>query len=175
MYTMGLWMPQLVKSVASGYSNRLMGLLVMMPPLVGLPVMVPMPRSPDRKQERRYHAAIPAIAAGIALASLGAAQSMFPTIVLLSFAALGIYSVYGPLYSLPADFLTGFAAASGIALVSSLANLGGFAGPYATGWISEKTGSLYGGLAVAGVFLFVSLRLMFLLPRKLPPRRCKKR
>jgi len=52
---------------------------------------------------------------------------MFPTIVLLSFAALGIYSVYGPLYSLPADFLTGFAAASGIALVSSVANLGGFA------------------------------------------------
>ena len=167
MYTMSFWMPQLVKSVSSGYSNSLIGLLVMIPHLVGLPVMVLMSRSSDRKQERRYHAAIPAIAAGIALASLGAAQSMFPTIVLLSFAALGIYSVYGPLYSLPADFLTGFAAASGIALVSSLANLGGFAGPYATGWISQKTGSLYGGLAVAGVSLFASATLMLLLPRRL--------
>ena len=166
MYTMSFWMPQLVKSVSGGYSNSLIGLLVMIPHLVGLPVMVLMSRSSDRKQERRYHAAIPAIAAGIALASLGAAQSMFPTIVLLSFAALGIYSVYGPLYSLPADFLTGFAAASGIALVSSLANLGGFAGPYATGWISQKTGSLYGGLAVAGVSLFASATLMLLLPRK---------
>ena len=167
MYTMSFWMPQLVKAVSSGYSNSLIGLLVMIPHLVGLPVMVLMSRSSDRKQERRYHAAIPAIAAGIALASLGAAQSMFPTIVLLSFAALGIYSVYGPLYSLPADFLTGFAAASGIALVSSLANLGGFAGPYATGWISQKTGSLYGGLAVAGVSLFASATLMLLLPRRL--------
>ena len=167
MYTMSFWMPQLVKSVSSGYSNSLIGLLVMIPHLVGLPVMVLMSRSSDRKQERRYHAAIPAIAAGIALASLGAAQSMFPTIVLLSFAALGIYSVYGPLYSLPADFLTGFAAASGIALVSSLANLGGFAGPYATGWISQKTGSLYGGLAVAGVSLFASATLMLLLPKRL--------
>jgi sugar phosphate permease len=167
MYTMSFWMPQLVKSVSGGYSNSLIGLLVMIPHLVGLPVMVLMSRSSDRKQERRYHAAIPAIAAGIALASLGAAQSMFPTIVLLSFAALGIYSVYGPLYSLPADFLTGFAAASGIALVSSLANLGGFAGPYATGWISQKTGSLYGGLAFAGVSLFASATLMLLLPRRL--------
>jgi ACS family tartrate transporter-like MFS transporter len=167
MYAISFWMPQLVKSVSSGYSNSLIGLLVMIPHLVGLPVMVLMSRSSDRKQERRYHAAIPAIAAGIALASLGAAQSMFPTIVLLSFAALGIYSVYGPLYSLPADFLTGFAAASGIALVSSLANLGGFAGPYATGWISQKTGSLYGGLAVAGVSLFASATLMLLLPRRL--------
>jgi ACS family tartrate transporter-like MFS transporter len=94
-------------------------------------------------------------------------HSVFPTVVLLSFAALGIYSVYGPFYSLPGDFLTGFATASGIALVSSLANLGGFAGPYATGWISQKTGSLYGGLAVAGVSLFASATLMLLLPRRL--------
>jgi len=167
MYSMNFWMPQLVKSLSSGISNSLIGLLSMIPHLVGLPVMVLVSRSSDRNQERRFHAAIPAIAAGIALASLGATHSIFPTIVLLSFAALGIYSVYGPFYSLPGDFLTGFAAASGIALVSSLANLGGFAGPYATGWISQKTGSLYGGLAVAGVSLFASATLMLLLPRRL--------
>jgi ACS family tartrate transporter-like MFS transporter len=167
MYTMNFWMPQLVKSLSSGYSNSLIGLLVMIPHLVGLPVMVMVSRSSDRKQERRFHAAIPAIAAGIALASLGATHSIFPTIVLLSVTALGIYSVYGPLYSLPGDFLTGFAAASGIALVSSVANLGGFAGPYAIGFISQKTGSLYEGLAVAGVSLFASATLMLLLPRKL--------
>ncbi len=167
MYTMNFWMPKLVKSLSAGYSNSLIGLLVMIPHLVGLPVMVLVSRSSDRRQERRYHAAIPAITAGIALASLGATHSVFPTVLLLSFAALGIYSVYGPFYSLPGDFLTGFAAASGLALVSSLANLGGFAGPYATGWISQRTGSLYGGLAVAGVSLFASATLMMLLPRRL--------
>jgi sugar phosphate permease len=165
MYSVNFWMPQLVKSLSSGVSNSLIGLLLLIPHLVGLPIMVMVSRSSDRKQERRFHAAIPAIAAGIALASLGATPSIFPTILLLSFAALGIYSVYGPFYSLPGDFLTGFAAASGIALVSSLANLGGFAGPYATGWISQRTGSLYGGLAVAGVSLFASATLMLLLPK----------
>jgi predicted MFS family arabinose efflux permease len=166
MYSMNFWMPQLVKSLSSGISNSLIGVLSMIPHLAGLPVMVLVSRSSDRNQERRFHAAIPAIAAGMALASLGITHSIYPTILLLSFAALGIYSVYGPFYSLPGDFLTGFAAASGIALVSSLANLGGFAGPYATGWISQKTGSLYGGLAVAGVSLFASATLMLLLPKK---------
>ena len=167
MYGMNFWMPQLVKSVSSGISNSLIGLLVMIPHLVGLPVMVMVSRSSDRKQERTFHAAIPAIAAGIALASLGATHSIFPTIILLSFAALGIYSVYGPFYCLPGDFLTGFAAASGIALISSVANLGGFAGPYAIGWIKDQAGSLYGGLAVAGVSVLASAILMLLLPRRL--------
>jgi sugar phosphate permease len=166
MYSMNFWMPQLVKSLSSGISNTLVGLLSMIPHLMGLPVMVMVSRSSDRKQERRFHAAIPAIAAGIALASLGATHSVYTTILILSVAALGIYSVYGPFYSLPGDFLTGFAAASGIALVSSLANLGGFAGPYAIGWIKDQTGSLYGGLAVAGVSLFASATLMLLLPRR---------
>jgi ACS family tartrate transporter-like MFS transporter len=167
MYTLNFWMPQLVKSLSSGNSNSLIGLLVMIPHLVGLAVMVMVSRSSDRKQERRFHAAIPAIVAGIALASLGAAHSIFPTILLLSLAALGIYSVYGPFYSLPGEFLTGFAAASGIALISSVANLGGFAGPYAIGWISQKTGSLYGGLAVAGISVLASATLMLVLPRRL--------
>ncbi len=167
MYGMNFWMPQLVKSLSSGISNSLIGLLLMIPHLVGLPVMVLVSGSSDRKQERRFHAAIPAIAAGIALASLGLTHSIFLTILLLSFAALGIYSVYGPFYCLPGDFLTGFAAASGIALVSSVANLGGFVGPYAIGWIKDQIGSLYGGLAVAGVSLFASATLMLLLPRRL--------
>jgi len=167
MYGMNFWMPQLLKSLAGGNSNSLIGILVMIPHLVGLPVMVMVSRSSDRKQERRFHAAIPAIAAGLALVSLGVTHSVFPTILLLTLAALGIYSVYGPFYCLPGDFLAGFAAASGIALVSSVANLGGFSGPYAIGWISQKTGSLYGGLAVAGVSLFVSATLMLLLPRRL--------
>jgi MFS transporter, ACS family, tartrate transporter len=167
MYGMNFWMPQLVKSLSRGISSSLIGLLLMIPHLVGLPVMVMVSRSSDRKQERRFHASIPAVIAGIALASLGLTHSVFLTILLLTFAALGIYSVYGPFYCLPGDFLTGFAAASGIALVSSVANLGGFAGPYAIGWISQKTGSLYGGLAVAGVSLFASAMLMLLLPRRL--------
>ena len=97
--------------------------------------------------------------------SLGATHSTFSSVFFLCFASLGIYSVYGPFYSLPSEFLTGFAAASGIALISSVANLGGFAGPYAIGLVSQKTGSLYDGLALTGVSLFVCATLASLLPK----------
>jgi ACS family tartrate transporter-like MFS transporter len=167
MYSISFWMPQMVRSLSSLYSNTTVGFLVMVSYLVGLLAMVVVSRSSDRKLERRYHAAIPAFIAGIALLSLGASSgSTFSTIALLSCAALAIYSVYGPFYSLPSEFLTGFGAASGIALISSVANLGGFAGPYAIGMISQRTGSLYGGLALCGVSLFVCATLALLFPKR---------
>jgi ACS family tartrate transporter-like MFS transporter len=158
------WMPQEVKALSSLYSNTTVGLLVMIPHLVGLVAMVWISRSSDRTLERKYHAAIPAIVAGIAFVSLGATRSTFLSVALLSCVAAGIYSVYGPLYSLPGEFLTGYSAASGIAVISSVANFGGFVGPYAVGAISTRTGSLYGGLALAGMSLLISATLMLLLP-----------
>jgi len=168
MYSLSFWMPQFVKSLSSLYSNTTIGFLVMIPYLAGLLAMVLVSRSSDRKMERRYHVAIPAAVAGIALVSLGATHSTFSSIFFLCFASVGIYSVYGPFYSLPCEFLTGFAAASGIALISSVANLGGFAGPYAIGVISQRTGSLYAGLALTGVSLFVCAALASLLPIRAP-------
>ena len=79
---------------------------------------------------------------------------------------MGIYSFMGPFWTMPSEFLTGYSAASGIALINSIANLGGFVGPYAIGAISEKTGTLYGGLALAGLLLLVSATLILLVPRK---------
>jgi ACS family tartrate transporter-like MFS transporter len=159
-------MPQFVKSLSSLYSNTTIGFLVMIPYLVGLLAMVLVSRNSDRTMERKYHAAIPALIAGIALVSLGGAHSAFSSIFFLCFASLGIYSVYGPLWSLPSEFLAGFAAASGIALISSVANLGGFVGPYLVGMVSQRTGSLYGGLALTGVSLFFCTALASLLPKK---------
>ena len=166
MYAQSFWVPQLVKSVSGGYSNSVVGLLVMIPYLVGLVGMILVSRSSDRRLERKYHAAIPAIAAGIAFVSLSASHSVFLSIGLLSFVVLGLYSLLGPLWSLPSEFLTGFSAASGIALITSVGILGGFVGPYAVGLIRQRTGSLYGGLAFAGVSVLVSATLVLLLPMK---------
>ncbi|PYU79411.1 MAG: hypothetical protein DMG50_23935 [Acidobacteria bacterium] len=166
LYSMSFWMPQLVKSLSRLYSNTVVGFLMMIPHLVGLLAMILVSRSSDQKLERRYHVAIPAIIGGIALLLLGRTSSPFLSIALLSFVALGIYSFYGPFFSLPSQFLTGFSAASGIALINSVGSLGGFAGPYAIGAISVRTGSLYGGLAAVGVSLLVSATLVLVLPRE---------
>jgi MFS family permease len=165
-YALNSWAPQLVKSLSSSYSNSMVGLLVTIPYLAGLAAMIFVSRSSDRKLERRYHVAIPALTGGAALVLLGTTRSPFYSVTLLTFLAVGIYSFYGPFWALPNEFLTGFAAAAGIALVNSIGNLGGFVGPYMIGAIATKTGNLYGGLALAGVSLFLSATLVLLLPRR---------
>ena len=68
--------------------------------------------------------------------------------VALTIASMGTASSTAPFWTLPASFLTGSAAAGGIALINSIGNLGGFAGPYAIGWIKDATGDITLGLVV---------------------------
>ncbi len=165
LYAMSFYMPQSVKSLSSGYSNTAVGLLVMVPHLAGLAAMILVSRSSDRRLERRYHAAIPLVVGGVALMLLGATRSPVLSVVLWSFVAMGIYSFFGPFFAIPSNFLAGFSAASGIALINSVGNLGGFAGPSIIGALANGRRGMYGGLALAGVSLFVSAALMLLLPK----------
>jgi len=170
-FTMIFWMPQLLKSFSNQYSNTTVGLLVMIPYFAALPVMILVSRSSDRTLERRYHAAIPAIIGAIALMLLGtmATGSLFLSVVLWCFVASCIQSFVAPFWSLPNEFLTGFSAAAGIALINSIGNLGGFVGPYAMGAINKWTGSFHGGLAFAGISLFTSAMLILAFRKRFTP------
>jgi MFS transporter, ACS family, tartrate transporter len=166
LYWMSFWMPQLLKSLSSLYSNTLVGFLVVIPQLVGLVGMVLVSRSSDRSLERRFHTAIPAIIGGTALLLLTTTHSPIASIVLLSLMAAGIYSFIAPFFTLPSEFLSGISAASGIALINSVANIGAFIGPSTVGAITGKTKSFSGGMAFAGASLLLSATLALLLPRK---------
>ena len=74
-YALTSWAPQLVKSLSPSYSNSMVGLLVAIPYLVGLAAMILVSWSSDRKLERRYHAAIPALLGGMGLLLLGTTRS----------------------------------------------------------------------------------------------------
>jgi MFS transporter, ACS family, tartrate transporter len=128
-------------------------------------------RSSDRTLERRYHAAVPAMVAALSLILLGAAGTIppFAYVVFWCLVASGVYSIYGPYWSLPNEFLTGFSAAAGIALINSFGNLGGFVGSYAIGAINKRTGSFRGGLVLAGVSLFISAILILALRKGISP------
>jgi ACS family tartrate transporter-like MFS transporter len=167
-FSMIFWMPQFMKSLSNQYSNTILGLLVMIPYIVALPVMIFVSRNSDRTLERRYHVAIPEIVAAIALIGLAAtpAHSAFSYVALWCLVASGMNSLYAPFWSLPSEFLTGFSAAAGIALINSFGNIGGFVGPYVMGAINKQTGSFRGGLVVAGISLFVSAMLILALRKR---------
>ncbi len=97
---------------------------------------------------------------------LGRIGSSWLALAFLAIAVSGVYSFCGPFFSLPGEFLTGVSAASGIALINSITNLGGFIGPYAIGVVSQRSSSLYGSIALAGVSLFVSATLMLVLLKR---------
>ena len=166
LYTLTFWAPQLLKSVSGQYSNSAVGVLVMIPHLVGVFAMVLVSRSSDRRLERRYHAAIPVLIGAVALLLMGTFHSPLFLLALLSLLAAGVYSFPGPFWALPGEFLTGLSAAAGIGFINSIGNLGGFVGPYAIGVISGWTGGIYRGLALLGIPLLFSAMLLLLLPKK---------
>ncbi|HVH59111.1 MAG TPA: MFS transporter [Candidatus Sulfotelmatobacter sp.] len=164
-YTLSFYAPKLVESLSSEYSYSLVGYLVMIPYLAALAGMILVGRSSDRRLERRYHAAISLLVGGIGFLSLGAVHSPFVTIVLLCLLAIGYCSSLSPFWAMPSEFLSGFSAASGIAIINSVGNLGGFFGPSMVGFITQRTGALHGGLAFAGVSMLVAATLVLLLPK----------
>jgi D-galactonate transporter len=143
-YGVGFWLPQIVKGF--GLSNLATGFVTAIPYVVGTAAMVWFGRRSDRKQERRWHAA-----AGLALAAGGIALSTAlddPTLkmIALSVGAAGVFGVLPVFWTLPTAFLSGSAAAAGIAIINSIGNLSGFAGPYAMGYLRDLTGSFASGL-----------------------------
>jgi MFS transporter, ACS family, tartrate transporter len=167
-YTFGFWLPQVMKSVLGEQSNSMIGYALMIPGFAALISMILVSRHSDRTLERRYHIAALDAFAGIALLLLGAPRSIPFSLVLFSAVAIGAYSSLPIFFSLPGEFLTGFSAAAGIALVTSIANLGGFAGPFTVGLIRQKTGSFFTGLIIAGLFFLISAGLALLLPKQVP-------
>jgi len=75
--------------------------------------------------------------------------------IALTLATLGFCAAFGPFWSLPTALLTGTGAAAGIALVNSMGNAAGFAGPYIVGVLKEATGSFSAAL----LFLAAALAL----------------
>jgi MFS family permease len=168
-YTFSFWLPQIMKSVLGSRSNTAIGFLVMIPNLLGLIAMILVSHHSDHTVERRCHMATSLAVSGIALLLLGAPRSPFLSVVLFSAVAIGAYSFLPVFFSVPSEFLSGFSAAAGIALVTSVANLGGFVGPYTVGIVRQKTGNVYTGLICAGVFFLIAASLALALPRRALP------
>ena len=161
-YALTLWLPQIVRGF-SGLNDLQIGFVSAIPNLVAAMAMIIVGAHSDRTGERCLH--IAAISAVSALGFLGCALVRSPVlaVIFLSLAAGGI-SAHGPFWPLPSMFLTGAAAAGGIALINALAALSGFAGPYAVGLLTGASGDFRNGLLLlafvplAGMALALRLR-----------------
>jgi MFS family permease len=157
-YGVGFFLPQIIK--AMGTSNSVANYLASLPFLAGIASILVFGELSDRFKNRRK--TILAFCILITAIGLGGAATMgpnFAAIALIAIAAIGTYGCKAPFWPLPSMFLTGSAAAAGIGLISAIGNLGGFIGPYVTGWARDATGGyvaglyLLAGFAVAGALV----------------------
>ncbi|GER15596.1 MFS transporter [Variovorax boronicumulans] len=160
--TIAFWTPSIVKELGvKGTLN--IGLLSAIPFILGTVAMVLNGMHSDTTGERRRHCAYATLIAGVGLVATGVLieQPVF-AMVALSFATIGILAAFPVFWSIPASFLTGTAAAGGIAFINSVGNLAGFAAPFTMGWLKTSTGSVAAGLyAVAGLEIIATLVLLY--------------
>ena len=164
-YTMVFWLPTLIKSwgIADLF---LIGIYAAIPNIFGIIGMVLIGRSSDRTKERRWHFAACALIAATGLAMTIVTQGNFiGSMVGLCIATVGIASATPLFFTITSEYLSKAAAAGGIALISSLGNLGAAVSPSVTGAINAATGnpanSMYLVIAlylVAAVLLLRSVR-----------------
>ncbi|MBB3223090.1 MFS transporter [Pseudoduganella umbonata] len=166
-YVITFWLPAIVKSF--GVSDPLrIGLLTAIPYIIGAIGMVVLGKSSDRTRERRWHAAGAAFLGGAALVvSTLVPGNLTLALVALSFAAIGILATMPLFWAMPAAYLSGPAAAGGIALINSLGLVGGFVSPFVIGWFKTTTGSVDGGLYfVAAMMVLGAIVLLVGIPAK---------
>ncbi|MDQ2821024.1 MAG: MFS transporter [Pseudomonadota bacterium] len=163
LYTLGIWAPQIIKQL--GVSTMTVGYLNAIPPIVSVVAMILWSRHSDRTGERTWHVILACLTASAGLAIAANSHGMVGLIVALTIVNVGISCAKPPLWSMPTTFLSGAAAATGIAAINSLGNLGGFVGPAMIGWIKDKTGSYNGGLYFVSGLLLISAITTLLLAR----------
>ncbi len=161
LYTLGIWSPLIISGFGTGPFTT--GLLNAVPPIAAVIVMILWARHSDRTGERTWHVAIACAVAAAGLLLAANSASIAAVIASLILVNTGVSAAKPPLWSMPTKFLTGAAAASGIAAINSIGNLGGFAGPFIIGFIRDRTGSFEGGLIAVAIALFFSAALVVIL------------
>ena len=107
-------------------------------------------RHSDRKGERVWHLALPALLAGAGFLFGSFSGNLYASITAFTLGAIGIYATLPVFWTLPTALLTGTAAAGGIAVINSFGNLSGYLGPFAIGWLKESTQGYAAGLSLIG-------------------------
>lgn len=154
MYGLSFWLPQIVKGF--GLSLTATGMVSALPYLAASVAMVLWGRRSDAHGERVWHIALPAFLGGAALIAGTFTSGLVPEMVLMTVAAIGIFTALPVFWTLPTALLTGAAAAGGIALINAIGNIGGFIGPYLVGWLQAHGASPANAVASLACFALLA-------------------
>jgi ACS family 4-hydroxyphenylacetate permease-like MFS transporter len=159
-----VWAPLIVKSFSADASNRTIGLLAAIPQIATIIAMIVWGRRSDRRQERRWHLALPmlASAAGWVLTAMSASPVLQLFGVCL--ASAGSYTAMSIFWTTPDQALSLQARALGIAVINAMGNIGSALNPLIVGWLRDTTHSFASGLLFAAALMAAGVLIVLLLP-----------
>lgn len=160
IYAVNFWLPSILK--ADGVTDTMrIGLYTTIPYLAAVIGMVVVGRSSDRRGERRWHSALPSLAAGVSLAvATMSGGHLVVSLLFMTIATLMMWAAYTVFWAIPSEYLKGDVAAGGIALINTIGLLGGFLSPTIIGFAQSMTGSLHAGLYVMVALLVIGAGLL---------------
>jgi ACS family tartrate transporter-like MFS transporter len=162
MYGITLWLPIAVRSL-SGLSYFATGVVASVPFIATAITMALVGMHSDRVRERRWHIAVPAFVGALALVTISHSTSAVVVITGMTIAMMGAESMTGPFWAM-ATVLVSANAAAAIAVINSLANLGGYFGPDIIG-LMRSGGGEFRGLMAIGITLAISGALSLVVHR----------
>jgi ACS family tartrate transporter-like MFS transporter len=155
------WIPTFVKRL-SGFSNRAVTSLLVIPALIGILGILINGWHSDKSGERRWHTAVPLVAAGLMYGLLMPAQRHVSLGISLLLLGSGfLYAYYPVFWAMPTMILSESAAAATFGLITSVSQLGGFAGPYVIGFLNDRTRSLTAGFGLIALAYLAAGSLVF--------------
>lgn len=160
-YGVSFFIPQIFKNF--GLSNAQTGWLTAVPFAVGAVTMVWWGLRSDRTGERKGPTAIALLVAAIGIGGSTFFSDPTMKVLLLSFGAMGVFGSLPVFWTLPTSFLSGPAAAGGIAIINALGNLSGYFGPAATGKLKDMTGSYSAGFLLMAALALIAMVVVLLL------------
>ena len=168
MYAVNFWMPTIISEMGIRPGEYLkVGLISMIPWGVGGFAMVAMATRSDRTKERRWHTVISILVAAVGLVALGVTPVNSPlAIVVLAILTAGSLSFCCLFWNLPTSLLRGTAAATGIAMIVSITNLGGHFGPELVGRIRSSSYDNQLAFYVLALFAVLSATLTLYATRR---------
>lgn len=173
LYALAFFLPTIIAGfqTAAGTHFNVMqkGLITAIPYLPAAIVLFLWSRDATRRGVRAWHVGIPALIGAIAVPIALELSSPVAVMAVITVVACAIFAALPPFWSIPSRFLSGGAAAAGIALINTIGNLAGFTAPYLTGWLKTWTGSYQVSMCIVGLFMALSAVVIFSLTLKQSP------
>jgi MFS family permease len=120
--------------------------------------MIVWARVVDHRGQRVFNLAMACLLGGLGLLAPIAFDTLPVAVIGFSLALIGVTAARAIFWTIPTRFLTGVAAAGGLAFINSVGTVGGFVGPSMMGWLREFSGSYVVGLgAMAAIMVAATL------------------